>query len=217
MRQIPVRRGAASAGELRRSPLLLLGGAFAILLLLLVFGLHRLVVRPVLDLQRAASAVAEGRLDVPLTPRGNDEVARLVGAFAAMLAQLRASHAEVRSKQGALDDANARLESKVIAKTAQLQQALHELRSAQRELVLAERMASVGTLAGGIAHEFNNLAGGIRGCARELLAGEAEPTRRGVRHRQGTRRAHAARAFATLGWSVRRHQLRGVARRADRQ
>lgn len=169
---------AGMAGELRDSSLLLLSGAVAALLLLLGLGLHRLVVRPVLDLQRAASAVAEGRLDVPLTPRGNDEVARLVGAFAVMLAQLRAAQAEVRAKQGALDEANAKLESKVVAKTAQLQQALHALQTAQRELVLAERMASVGTLAGGIAHEFNNLAGGIRGCARELLTGEADPQRR---------------------------------------
>lgn len=172
---------AATAGmavELRHSSLLLLSGAFAVLLLLLGLGLHRLVVRPVLDLQRAASAVADGRLDVPLAPRGNDEVAGLVGAFAAMLGQLRAAQAEVRAKQGALDDANAKLESKVVAKTAQLEQALQELRTAQRELVLAERMASVGTLAGGIAHEFNNLAGGIRGCARELLTGESDPQRR---------------------------------------
>src|SRR5690606_10843121 len=62
--------------------------------------------------------------------------------------------------------------------TAALQQALDGLRATQRDLVLAERMASVGTLAGGIAHEFNNLAGGIRGCAREILAGETDPARR---------------------------------------
>lgn len=169
---------AGVAVELRQSSLLLLSGAVGVLLVLLGLGLHRLVIRPVLDLQRAASAVAEGRLDLPLTARGNDEVARLVGAFAAMLAQLRASQAEVAAKQRALDDANAQLESNVVAKTAQLEQALHGLRGAQRELVLAERMASVGTLAGGIAHEFNNLAGGIRGCARELLTGEADPQRR---------------------------------------
>jgi signal transduction histidine kinase len=38
-------------------------------------------------------------------------------------------------------------------------------------------MASIGTLASGIAHEFNNLIGGIRGCAKELRAGETDAGR----------------------------------------
>jgi two-component system NtrC family sensor kinase len=129
-------------------------------------------------LQRAATAVAAGRLDPVPAPSGDDEVARLVRAFAAMVDQLRASRAEVESSRRELADLNSRLESDVVAKTAQLQQALDGLRSTQQELVLAERMASVGTLAGGIAHEFNNLAGGIRGCAREMLAAETDPERR---------------------------------------
>ncbi len=159
------------ARGIRNSSLLLLGSAAACLVLLLAWGLRRLVLRPVDDLGRAARAVANGDLHVDLDARGGDEMAELVRSFVAMVGEMRAS-------RRALADLNGRLESDVVAKTAQLQQALDGLRAAQRDLVLAERMASVGTLAGGIAHEFNNLAGGIRGCAREMLAAEADGNRR---------------------------------------
>src|SRR5690606_40637151 len=86
--------------------------------------------------------------------------------------------AEVDRQRAELAALNAGLETEVARKTAALQQALDGLRATQRDLVLAERMASVGTLAGGIAHECNHLAGGIRGCAREILAGETDPARR---------------------------------------
>jgi signal transduction histidine kinase len=36
-----------------------------------------------------------------------------------------------------------------------------------KELTHAAKMAAIGTLASGLAHEFHNLIGGIRGCAKE--------------------------------------------------
>jgi signal transduction histidine kinase len=168
----------AIADDLQRSSLFLLGGVAVAFLLLLAVAVHWLVVRPVREVTQAVAGVAEGRLDVALRPRGDDEIARLVRAFAGMVEQLRATRAEVESKRAALARLNAELETEVARKTAELQQALDGLRGAQKDLVLAERMASVGTLAGGIAHEFNNLAGGILGCAREVLAVETEARRR---------------------------------------
>lgn len=169
---------AGVADDLRASSSFLLVGALVVLLGLLGVGLHRLVVSPVHELRRAMAAVAAGRLDVELTARGEDEVADLVRAFARMVAELRTSRTELEAKRTALAQLNQNLETEVAKKTAELQQALDGLRATQRDLVLAERMASVGTLAGGIAHEFNNLAGGIRGCAREMLARETESDRR---------------------------------------
>jgi len=169
---------AGVADQLESSSFLLLAGALAVLLSLLAAGLHRLVVTPVRELQQAMAGVAEGRLDATLTVRGDDEVGHLVRAFQDMLAELRASRAEVEARRSDLARLNASLEGEVARKTSELQQALDGLRATQRDLLVADRMASVGTLAGGIAHEFNNLAGGIRGCARELLQAEREPARR---------------------------------------
>jgi len=43
----------------------------------------------------------------------------------------------------------------------------------------AQKMESLGSLAGGVAHDFNNMLGGIMGYADLLLAGEADPKRQG--------------------------------------
>lgn len=75
------------------------------------------------------------------------------------------------------------LERLVEAKTAALGQALleqretnqrlegvlRELEETQEELLEQRKMAALGTLAGGVAHEFHNILGGIRGCAEDLL------------------------------------------------
>jgi methyl-accepting chemotaxis protein len=57
---------------------------------------RRWVLRPVNTLSGAAQAVAAGRLDQDLRPRGADEMGRLEGAFAGMVEGLRALVAAVR-------------------------------------------------------------------------------------------------------------------------
>lgn len=146
---------------------------------LLGFGLHRLVVGPVRRLGAATRAVAHGDLDVSIrAEHAGDEVSALTVDFARMVDELRASRAEIDRKNAELLLWNERLEQEVARKTAHLEQSMEDLRRAQRRLVHAAKMSSLGTLAGGIAHEFNNLIGGIRGCAREALASESDPERR---------------------------------------
>jgi PAS domain S-box-containing protein len=64
-------------------------------------------------------------------------------------------------------------------KNLQLEKAFDELKNTQSLLVRHEKMASIGTLAGGIAHEFNNILGAMLGytdMAREAAA-EGSQTR----------------------------------------
>jgi signal transduction histidine kinase len=164
-------RTAAFARELRTVHATLVGLALVVLLSVLALGLHLFVVRPTLRLRRATQRVAAGDLAVELPPAADDELGDLADDFAGMVAQLRSSRRE-------LERLAAGLELEVQKKTQHLELALKELRSSHEHLAQAERLAALGTLAGGIAHEFHNLIGGIRGCAAELLVDEAVPERR---------------------------------------
>jgi two-component system NtrC family sensor kinase len=111
------------------------------------FFVHRLVYVPLRDIETGARRIAGGQLDQPIPVRGSDEFGQLAASFNAMTATVRNSQWELR-------DWAHNLEEKVEERTKQL-------RLAQAETVRGEKLASVGLLASGIAHELNNPLTGI--------------------------------------------------------
>ncbi len=135
---------------------------FFFVLLTVSMGLVILVAadltRPIRDLERRADAMAKGDLIRPVISHSGeaDEVGRLVYAFEEMR---RALNEKLRSST----EINLSLEQEVTRRTAELERrnkeladALEQLRRAQDELVRSEKMASMGRLVAGIAHEINN-------------------------------------------------------------
>ena len=127
------------------------------LLTLAYFALTRLIVRPLDDLSEAAQGVTLGsrQLLVPVT-RVRE------------LRELGASLQRMTESLLAKEDSLQR-EVRRVASTTQ------ELGKAQRELVRSERLASVGRLAAGLAHEIGNPIAALIGLQDLLLDGHLEP------------------------------------------
>lgn len=66
--------------------------------------------------------------------------------------------AEVKAKQD-LEDLNVSLETRVRQRSADLESALETLQQTQHDLIASEKMASLGSLVAGIAHELNTPIG----------------------------------------------------------
>lgn len=142
------------ATQLTRLLGLYLGLSALALILALYFALTRLIVRPILDLEAAADRVVSGARRLAPPTRAPREVMHLGYRLAQMTDRLVSEEQQLRDKV-----------VEVEARTA-------ELKQAQGSLIRSERMATVGQLAAGLAHEVGNPISALMGLLDLLLTGE---------------------------------------------
>ena len=131
---------------------------FALALLVFAyFALTRLIVRPVEHLVDAADRVANGARTLRVRPSGARELVELGASVQAMAEKLISEEATLLVKVEELTDTTKRLTD------------------TRAQLVRSERMASVGHLAAGLAHEIGNPIAALMGMQDLLLEGDVDP------------------------------------------
>ncbi|MBI3140716.1 MAG: cache domain-containing protein [Rhodocyclales bacterium] len=106
-----------------------------------------------------------------------DEIGQLAAHFDQLLDRLQA-------QTEALKRWGEELDGKVAERTRALEESNRSLREAQRRLVMSEKLAAIGELTAGVAHEINNPVAVIQGnldVLREVLGQDAAPVREELR------------------------------------
>ncbi len=107
----------------------------------------RYLIRRLTGLAGAMRSMAEGNLEVPVEVQGNDEVTDMAEAL-----EVFRRHALEVQRLNLVE----KLADELKDKNEALEQTLQDLKTAQNQVVMQEKLASLGQLTAGIAHEIKN-------------------------------------------------------------
>jgi signal transduction histidine kinase len=132
----------------------------------------RRVFKPIERMHATMHAIEQGDADARVgAVASQDELAVVAEHFDRLLDRLQA-------QAGSLKRWGQSLDAKVAERTAELEQAVADLKAAQSQLVMNEKLAAIGQLTAGVAHEINNPVAVILGnldVLRDILGPAAEP------------------------------------------
>jgi signal transduction histidine kinase len=118
---------------------------------------RRRLVRPILQIQEATDLIAGGAFGQQVEVDGPRELMELSSALSSMSSSLERFRSQSEEQVASLEEAN------------------RELKEVQQELIDSEKLASVGRLAAGIAHEVGNPLAAVMGYVELLQEGLKDP------------------------------------------
>ena len=124
-----------------------IAGLGFLMILIVTYGIMGTILRPIHEMAEAAQQIAAGDFDQRVRAAGDGEIGLLADSFNRMLSSLRQMRDDLESW-------GRTLEEKVHART-------QELVEMQSRMARTERLASLGMLSAGVAHEINNPLGGV--------------------------------------------------------
>lgn len=136
--------------------LVIVGHAAVTALVIALFGFvlfRRAVLQPVDRLREATARIASGEFGVTVSDEAPRELAELARSLSAMSEALKQYQERTAEQVTHLEEANERL------------------RAAQEALVRSEKLAGIGRLAAGLAHELGNPLTAVRGYVDLLIEG----------------------------------------------
>jgi two-component system NtrC family sensor kinase len=134
--------------------------AFLVISATISISIRRYVTRPVRELVKETQKIAKGELSNGVPIESEDEIGQLASAFSQMTLDLKKADEK-------LVEWGKTLEQKVRQRT-------EELRKTENQLIQSDKVASLGKLAAGVAHEINSPLTGVLTYSSLLLKAKKE-------------------------------------------